>query len=417
MRPHEEFIELCAVSTTGSLTEVEKAELEEHLSGCPSCRQVLREYQSTAEIGLPLFAAGSGQALPGPTDLLDRAESVLMANLGQAHDGETEVRASGFDVVRVRSHWNYMWLAFGATVVLAGILGAFAYQSEFRHWGSVNKAEQVPVAAPAAAQVSTAAAERDSAMQQVTDLKRAIEGLRAQLEKRTEEVSQLRQERNTLEAEARKSEEQHEQLTANQAAVSQKLEISEAALDRTQRELDALKSQRLDQQESAQALKARVEGLSGEVRDKDRTIDEQQDLLAHDRDIRELMGARDLYIAEVFDVAKTGATQKPYGRVFFTKGKSLIFYAFDLDRQSGFKNTSSFQAWGQRGLDRQDSLSLGIFYEDSASKKRWILKSTDPQKLDEINAVFVTVEPHGGSQKPSGKPLLYAYLKVRPNHP
>ena len=33
--------------------------------------------------------------------------------------------------------------------------------------------------------------------------------------------------------------------------------------------------------------------------------------LAKDRDIRELMGARDLYIAEVFDVAKTGVTKKP----------------------------------------------------------------------------------------------------------
>jgi hypothetical protein len=27
------------------------------------------------------------------------------------------------------------------------------------------------------------------------------------------------------------------------------------------------------------------------------------------------------------------------------------------------------------------------------------------------------VEPNGGSQKPSGKPFLFAYLKVDPNHP
>jgi hypothetical protein len=29
----------------------------------------------------------------------------------------------------------------------------------------------------------------------------------------------------------------------------------------------------------------------------------------------------------------------------------------------------------------------------------------------------VTLEPHGGSPKPSGKPLLFAYLKTDPNHP
>jgi hypothetical protein len=31
--------------------------------------------------------------------------------------------------------------------------------------------------------------------------------------------------------------------------------------------------------------------------------------------------------------------------------------------------------------------------------------------------VFVTVEPVGGSQKPSKKPLLFAYLHIDPNHP
>jgi hypothetical protein len=29
----------------------------------------------------------------------------------------------------------------------------------------------------------------------------------------------------------------------------------------------------------------------------------------------------------------------------------------------------------------------------------------------------VTVEPNGGSHHPSGKPLLFAYLRVSPNHP
>ena len=110
-------------------------------------------------------------------------------------------------------------------------------------------------------------------------------------------------------------------------------------------------------------------------------------------------------------------TQKPYGRVFYTKGKSLIFYAYDLDQQTEIKNASTFQAWGRRGPDREQALNLGIFYEDNASKKRWILKLDDPKMLAQIDAVFVTVEPRGGSHKPSGKPLLFAYLKADPNHP
>ena len=129
------------------------------------------------------------------------------------------------------------------------------------------------------------------------------------------------------------------------------------------------------------------------------------------------MGARDLYIAEVHDVARDGHTQKPYGRVFYTKGKSLIFYAYDLDHQTELKQASTFQAWGRRGPDREQAINLGVFFEDSASKKRWILKCEDPKTLAQIDAVFVTVEPNGGSHKPSGKSLLFAYLKVDPNHP
>jgi hypothetical protein len=129
------------------------------------------------------------------------------------------------------------------------------------------------------------------------------------------------------------------------------------------------------------------------------------------------MGARDLYVAEVYDVARTGATQKPYGRVFYTKGKSLIFYAYDLDQQTIAKKTSTFQVWGQRGPEREQAFPLGVFYEDNASKKRWVLKLDDPKLLAQIDAVFVTIEPNGGSRKPSGKPLLFAYLRVDPNHP
>jgi len=63
------------------------------------------------------------------------------------------------------------------------------------------------------------------------------------------------------------------------------------------------------------------------------------------------------------------------------------------------------------------AMNLGIFYVDNTTHKRWVLKFDDPKSLDQIDAVFVTVEPKGGSRKPSGKQLLFAYLRVEPNHP
>jgi hypothetical protein len=60
---------------------------------------------------------------------------------------------------------------------------------------------------------------------------------------------------------------------------------------------------------------------------------------------------------------------------------------------------------------------MGIFYLDNEANRRWVLKFDNPEKLAQINAVFVTVEPNGGSHKPAGKQLLYASLRSLPNHP
>jgi hypothetical protein len=160
-----------------------------------------------------------------------------------------------------------------------------------------------------------------------------------------------------------------------------------------------------------------VAELTRAAKDQEQTIDQQQEFLSHDRDTRELMGARDLYITEVYDVARTGETQKAFGRLFYTRGKSLVFYAYDLDQQPGRKDARAFKAWGHRGRDRKEALNLGVFYEDNISKKRWELKFNDSRTSQQIDAVFVTVKPHGGSEKPSGNPFLFAYLKLGPNHP
>ena len=58
-----------------------------------------------------------------------------------------------------------------------------------------------------------------------------------------------------------------------------------------------------------------------------------------------------------------------------------------------------------------------MLYQDDANNKRWVLKSNDATTLAQLDAVFVTVEPKGGSPKPTGKPLLFTYLRLNPNHP
>jgi hypothetical protein len=129
------------------------------------------------------------------------------------------------------------------------------------------------------------------------------------------------------------------------------------------------------------------------------------------------MGARNLHIIDVFDTDLKGKNRRAFGRVFHTEGKSLIFYAFDLNGSKVQNAKHSFQAWGMRDGQNGSARSLGIFYLDDAGQRRWVLKFEDPRILSQIDSVFVTVEPFGGAEKPSGQKLLYAYLKNPANHP
>ena len=68
--PHDEFLELCAVSTSGQLTEEEQKRLQEHLLVCASCREALREYQLVVDEAIPAIAAKPGDE--------ERGRSVLV---------------------------------------------------------------------------------------------------------------------------------------------------------------------------------------------------------------------------------------------------------------------------------------------------------------------------------------------------
>jgi hypothetical protein len=128
------------------------------------------------------------------------------------------------------------------------------------------------------------------------------------------------------------------------------------------------------------------------------------------------MGARSLHIIDVADVDSKG-TQRPFGRVFYTEGKSLLFYAYDLEKRRKSLEKFSFQAWGQTGTKPGAAQSLGLFQADDQTQSRWVLKCDDPSLLAQIDSVFVTIEPRGGSSRPQGQQLMYAFLRANPNHP
>jgi DNA repair exonuclease SbcCD ATPase subunit len=438
MGPHEEFLELCAAATAGELTAEEQAKLDAHLSACPDCRHALSDYEIASRAASAAMASEfvTEDLEPQNSWSVEKAEKALFQRLGAEQAPPKQVaedtvdsttRGQRFTYRPTQFRWREAWMSFAAAVLLSLALGIAAYRTGLKRGTDTAGARNEPVKNSIGSleeQLSDAGHERGQLQAKVEEQNKFISELRRQLSEQEKAISSLKAADNSATRAAATG--QQSSRTASDAGPSRNDELAPAQtkLLELQKSIDALTRQRDEVTSRSSTLEARVTELTQLVRDRDREIDQkeeevakQQDLLEHDRDIRELMGARDLYVAEVHDVAGTGQTNKSYGRIFYTRAKRLIFYAYDLDAQPGVLNASTFQAWGRRGPDKQQARSLGIFYEDNASKKRWVLKANDPKSLDDIDAVFVTVEPNGGSPHPSGKQLLFAYLRVNPNHP
>src|SRR5215475_12682626 len=102
-------------------------------------------------------------------------------------------------------------------------------------------------------------------------------------------------------------------------------------------------------------------------------LERERQLLGAGREIRDIVGARNLHIVDVADVATRGL-RKPFGRVFYTEAKSLIFYAYDL----ATTGKQTLIVWGSREGDPTSTRMLGILINDDKAQKRWAMNFRDP---------------------------------------
>ncbi|MCI0720480.1 MAG: zf-HC2 domain-containing protein [Acidobacteria bacterium] len=441
---HEEFLELCALSLASSLDEAERMKLNEHLATCPDCRRAVEDYRLLIRSRLPALAPSF---LPdSPPVAVSWSQESAKRELFQslASEGASSGPSVGCRrreiILDLRHAIGRLWpsvynqlvrgelyLRYAAIVIVAVGLGFAGYRIGVKQGMVLPRASDGRIndqLSSLQVELDTLMKERAARDLQIVDRDNALRDLTNQIARQQVELSNLREAEKNLNDQASTAQAENAHIASERDRIATKLSLAEASAAANDRELETLRQQRKDELLRSASLEVRIRQLADLLRQRDellarqeKTVEQQQQLLAADRDIRELMGARQLYIAEVYDVAGDGQTEKPFGRIFFTKGKSLIFYAYDLDQQAGVRKASAFQAWGRRSRDRSQALNLGIMYIDTAGNKRWVLQFNDPETLAQIDAVFVTVEPNGGSRQPTGKRLLYAYLGVPPNHP
>src|ERR1700730_5435963 len=425
---HDKYKKLGALAAAGGLGPLESAELHAHLRLCEQCHEVFRQYQALTTQGMAIladeYAERRGQAswfdAPAFEQLLERIQIAQQTTPEKNRPKPTTIPPGLLFRTPARS---IATMVFAACLIFAVVFGS--YRVGIRP--SSQSVSTLPPLPPIDDRFLKISEEKNHADELLAEQAKRLAQLQADRAQKEQELGKLRsalhalEDRlNKLQAASSHSETQLLALSQERDSLTTQLQsINQSyGIDRT--ELAILRLEHEKTLIRTASLEAKISELTSENKDQERRLKDTDQYLSSDRDIRELMGARKLYIADVFDVDGSSRTKKPFGRVFYTQGKSLIFYAFDLDREPGAVNASTFQVWGQREApqgQQASPLNLGILYMDNETNRRWVMRFDDPKKLAEIDAVFVTVEPRGGSHKPTNKPFLYALLRNEANHP
>lgn len=427
MLTHEYFEEICAAASIGQATGEELVQLEQHAAQCARCRQtyidclnVAAQQFANAKQNPTLSASEMEECIDSDLFVrrfLDRAEREGIAfscEVGKAVNPPARVALRFSPVV----WWRVPQTALAATLLFAAITssGYFYWKNSF---SSAHRRSESELRLPGAA-TAVAATDPRIAVLEDSNLK-----LQAEIERLSSELRETSDQLVASQENGKSASREQEQLAVDRhelelrvKQIQQALADAQSQSSGAQQEAALLRQRANDAETTLVASQIKLHDLEDELKENSIALDQERELLSLRHDVTDLMAARNLHIVDVFDTDGHGKSRPAFGRIFFTEGKSLIFYAYDLNEAKIQKANYQYQVWAKKeGLDPQPQ-RLGIFYSDDKSQRRWVFKCNDPKLLREIDSVFVTFgRPGSNPSHPEGPSLMYAYLRGQPNHP
>jgi hypothetical protein len=400
---HDRFEEFASLAAIGELSPEEHEEFLRHQKTCAKCREVVAE---TSSLAATAFLAGA------PKD-----EDAALE--GGRHRRLRENIARNLPAVVPVSFVERYKHRVAAGVAAAFLLGAGVGAAV-----GLRRAPSVSVLKTPVEAASSVKGEGPSASSIGQDESVRLQTVIAELQKQIEET---RVEDRALRDQLTTSDQHTTELETRLNEVEKQSNTRAQEVIQAHNDLSAVRSELSQAKDSLSASQGKIESLQFALTDKDARLMEvsasvarEREMLSQGREVRDIMGARDLHIVDVIDRDGKGRARKAFGRAFYTQGKSLIFYAFDLPAKNTADGKFVYAAWGSNSnnLNSKVAHSLGIFYNDDQTQHRWAMKFDDPKLLEEIDTVFVTLEPADrSSTTPTGKPILEAYFGTPPNHP
>ena len=425
MPKHERFEELCAAASIGQASGGDLAELREHLEWCSSCQECYAEFVG---LNAARYAKNTRDEELGREEAISSIDSTLFRERFLRKAAAQGIVFSGADndcaLPEPKTHsipqsWHPSLARACAALAVSAAIAGGAYYLGLHRAGTILASDGIAaVASPDISdqgrKTAIAALERENQdlRSEILSLQSSIDSAALKLDAVQSRVSATEKERLALLAHVNNRESAIASLQARLDQAQSALENIRAEYEKAQASVDSSKATLVEDQ-------TRIRDLSEQIAQNSASLSRERELLTAGRDIRELMAARNLHIVDVFDTDPKGKRRPAFGRIFFTEGKSLLFYAYDMPdtrlKDAGYQ----YRIWGKKEGPNQRARSLGIFFSDDKNQRRWIFQYDDPKVLNEIDSVFVTLEPpnNANPNQPKGDKLLYAYLKGQANHP
>jgi hypothetical protein len=241
--------------------------------------------------------------------------------------------------------------------------------------------------------------------EQLRDVQDRLATASAKLEQQQEALKSGKQEKASLVVQIAELKASNSVLRENEAERNTKLEELEAELEKTRAKENADHAAALVTEAELKNFRDKVAKLSFQLH-------LAQELDATLREAHDLIVDRQVHMLNVFpEVGAGNRSRQARGRIFYSEGKKLVFYAYDLTNATNINANPSFYLWGQTPGTVQKVVSLGKFQVDSEQERRWVLRVTDPDLLAHIQSVFVTEEPYKKAvMQPSGRRMLFRVL-------
>lgn len=386
--------------------------LKAHLEECAPCQSVFADAGEIHAKWLPEHP--DFQIAREPHSDLRLRKAILKRATKAGARFSKAAQAQPQFVEAQRSLWGaarpWLWGA-AATAVLIVSTGVLLHRMP--HQSVVEK--KAAATAQFVSEVTTPVGSSVDSQSQWQEAQLALEG---DLKASAAQQARLRQQLEAAEHRADALAQSSTDANRSVAELRQQLDAAHTAQARTEAELADLRSAQSTNDAVTLVQEKEIQALNQKLREQSASVEREGQLLSAGREIRDLIAARNLHIIDVYDTDGHGKTSQAFGRVFYTEGKSLVFYAYDLSPQHPETNKYAFYVWGKRDAAPQMAKNLGALAKDDQAQKRWVLTITDPKILAEIDSVFVTLEPTGqAGERPSSKRLLTAFLGTAANHP